>query len=397
MTDQHELRTARAGLTQLIEPADALGVIATRAWGPVRLLEIIQGSTPSQTEWQAVTVEHNEQLSTKFQRRLSTALERWQRKRSYLNPQAALRYITRLHGAFLIPEDPTWPAAVRDLDVTEPLGLWTLGTTQLPQQSSMLSLVGSREATAYGRAATRMLAAKARTMGVTVLSGGAFGIDHQAHETALGTTGPNIPTVAVLAGGLDQFYPVQHTELFRHIVTHGSLISEMPPGMRPNRYRFLNRNRVIAALSAVTIVVEARYRSGALNTANHAHDLTRVVGAIPGPIDQPSSAGCHRLIKETPTLLIDDPADLEQFYSTAHSGESHTGHEAHEKIYDHMEVQELLVFEALPVRGQTSVSHLCGITGLAVPVIAGILSKFERASIAERSDRGWRKAQYPRS
>src|SRR5699024_12775855 len=104
------------------------------------------------------------------------------------------------------------------------------------------------------------------------------------------------------------------------------LISELPPGMRPNRYRFLNRNRVIAALSAATIVVEARYRSGALSTANHAHDIQRIVGAVPAQINVPSSTGCHRLLKDTPTLLIDDPVDLQSILQPLEPITSPTSH-----------------------------------------------------------------------
>src|SRR5699024_9905019 len=119
---------------------------------------------------------------------------------------------------------------------------------------------------------------------------------------------PSPPHISTLS--LHDALPI----LLRKIVQEGLLITEMPPGMRPNRYRFLNRNRLIAALSAATIVVEARYRSGALNTANHAHELGRIVGAIPGPIQVPTSAGCHRLLKATPAMLIDDPADLDTLF-----------------------------------------------------------------------------------
>src|SRR5699024_9975788 len=192
-----------------------------------------------------------------------------------------------------------------DLESTEPIGLWSLGEADVPEVDQIVGLVGSREATSYGNQATRMLAQEARKMGLTVLSGGAYGIDAQAHHQALEATEPGVATIAVLAGGLDRLYPAGNVGLLRNIAQEGLLITEMPPGMRPNRYRFLNRNRVIAALGHTTIVVEARYRSGALNTANHAHELGRTVGAVPGPFNVPSSAGCHRLIKETPTLLID--------------------------------------------------------------------------------------------
>src|SRR5699024_1629666 len=115
------------------------------------------------------------------------------------------------------------------------------------------------------------------------------------------------------------------------------------------RFRFLNRNRVIAALSAATIVVEARFRSGALSTANHAHDIGRIVGAVPGRIDVPSSSGCHRLLKETPALLIDDPVYLEAIFKPLGTANSASSDRAESRPYDFLDVEEMLVFEALPV------------------------------------------------
>ena len=398
MVDE-KLRRARAGLTQVIEPADALGVVSAQAWGPLRLLEIIQGASPTQHEWQALTAHdaEDEQLAKKITRHLGDAIERWRRRSAYLKPDEALGFITRMGGRFVIPEDEHWPAALADLGVTEPLGLWMLGDAKIPLADRVLGLVGSREATTYGEAATKMLATKARQMEITVLSGGAYGIDAHAHRQAMLAEGTGVPTVAILAGGLDRLYPAGNTDLLREITQEGVLITEMPPGMRPNRYRFLNRNRLIAALSTATIVVEARYRSGALNTANHAHDLDRAVGAVPGPIHAPSSAGCHRLIKETPTVLIDDSSDLESIYSDMFAANQRSEGDEDQRHYDMLSVEELLVFDALPVRGMTTVEHLCGITGLAVPMITGILTKLERHELAELDARGWRKHRNTRS
>ncbi len=387
----HDLRRARAGLTQVIEPADALGVVSAQAWGPIRLLEIIEGATPSQQDWTTLTAHGNGELANKIQRHLGKAIERWRRRITYLHPDQALEYITRLGGRFITPEDDCWPSALADLEVTEPLGLWTLGHAKIPGAHRTLGLVGSRDATPYGEMATKMLATKARQMGITVLSGGAYGIDAQAHRHALEVEGEGIPTIGVLAGGLDRFYPAGNADLLRRITKEGAIISEMPPGMRPNRYRFLNRNRVIAALSVATIVVEARYRSGALNTANHAHDLDRIVGAVPGPIHTPSSAGCHRLIKETPTMLVDDPADLETLYGALRPNASRSEAVTEPRRHDSLTVEELLVFEALPVRSRTTIEHLRGITGLSIPVITGILSRLERCGLAEQETSQWRK------
>ncbi|WP_022871646.1 DNA-processing protein DprA [Yaniella halotolerans] len=392
---EDRIRRARAGLTQIIEPADALGVVASKAWGPIELLDIIEGTTPSQRQWKALVGEYAQdgQFAKTLRNNLGRAIERWRRKSSYLKPEQALDYIHNLGGRLVIPEDAEWPAALADLESTEPIGLWTLGERTVPPVDNIVGLVGSREATSYGDQATRMLAQKARKMGLTVLSGGAYGIDAQAHHQALETPGQHVATIAVLAGGLDRLYPAGNIELLRKIARQGLLISEMPPGMRPNRYRFLNRNRLIAALARATIVVEARYRSGALNTANHAHDLNRTVGAVPGPINVPSSAGCHRLIKETPTLLVDDATDLGRMYEPLVAEEQTSNEHDHQRSFDMLSTEEMLVFEALPLKDRTNIQHLCEITGLAVPSITGILTKLSRHDLADYDEHGWRKAK----
>ncbi|GAA4473598.1 DNA-processing protein DprA [Enteractinococcus fodinae] len=388
-----ELRHARAGLTQVIEPADNLGTHAAQAWGPIRLLEIIQGSIPSQQDWIALAAldPGDGQYTKMLRHKLGEAIDRWRRRGKYLQPETALHYITKLGGKFLVPEDPHWPPALADLEGSAPLGLWTLGEAPIPQVEASLAIVGSRESTSYGDRATTNLVAHARGMGLTVVSGGAYGIDATAHRAALERSGQGTPTVAVLAGGLDRLYPAGNTQLLQQIAKRGLLITEMPPGMRPNRYRFLNRNRLIAALSAATIVVEARYRSGALSTANHAHDLDRTVGAVPGPINVPTSAGCHRLIKESPTQLVDDATDLDAFYGSTTEAPPASTAAANQRNYDILDLEEMLVFDALPVSTTTNISHLTGLTGLPVPQITGILTRLERYGLAAQTTSGWKK------
>ena len=392
MGDQ-QLRHARAGLTQVIEPADSLGVHAVEAWGPLRLVEIISGSTPTQQDWIALAAldPGDGQFTDMLRKKLGEAIERWRRRRTYFDPQAALRYINKLGGRFLIPEDACWPTALADLQDAAPIGLWALGDTRTPPIDRAVAIVGSREASPYGDSATTLLVEQARRMGLTVVSGGAYGIDARAHQAALDSPGEGIPTVAVLAGGLDRLYPAGNTALLRKIAGDGLLITEMPPGMRPNRYRFLHRNRLIATLAATTIVVEARYRSGALSTANHAHDLGRTVAAVPGPINVPTSAGCHRLIKETPTLLIDDPADLAAFYGASAVPSAASQAAENQRNYDVLEVEEMLVYEALPIKGRATTGQLSARTGLSVPQIMGILVRLERYRFADQEAQGWRK------
>jgi DNA processing protein len=357
------------------------------------LVEIICGSTPSQQDWLALKALDRDgaEFTAMLRRKLGESIERWRRRRKFFRPSAALDYSASIGGDFLIPEDERWPDALADLNDSAPLGLWTLGAGQVPAVDRAIAIVGSREATRYGGSATSMLVRKARSMGLTVISGGAYGIDAHAHREALVNQGSGLPTVAVLAGGLDRLYPAGNVDLLRQIAVDGLLITEMPPGMRPNRYRFLNRNQLIAALSSATIVVEARYRSGALSTANHAHNLNRSVGAVPGPIDVPSSAGCHRLIKETPTLLIDHPSDLEALYGTTDVSSTLSHETANQRDYDILDVEEMLVFEALPLFAETRLGQLSEQTGLSVPRIAGILSMLDREGLAEKRQGGWRK------
>jgi len=178
-----------------------------------------------------------------------------------------------------------------------------------------VAIVGSRACTRVGEKTAADMGYELASKGMCVVSGGAFGIDIAAHRGALAS--PPGPTIAVMAGGLERPYPVAHRQHFDEIVSHeaGALMSEVPPRWRPARWRFLTRNRVIAALAQATIVVEADQRSGALATARRAMELRRHVGAVPGPVTSAMSRGCHRLIREGGTL-IRDSADVIEMVST---------------------------------------------------------------------------------
>jgi DNA processing protein len=144
------------------------------------------------------------------------------------------------------------------------------------------------------------LAARLAEREVAVFSGGAYGIDGAAHRAALNCEGI---TVAVLAGGLDIPYPAGRSALLHRIGQHGLVFTEYPPGVRPARYRFLTRNRLVAAVAGASVVVEAGLRSGAANTATWARALGRVVAAVPGPVTSSASAGCHALLRNGAELV----------------------------------------------------------------------------------------------
>jgi DNA processing protein len=163
-----------------------------------------------------------------------------------------------------------------------------------------VAIVGTRSSTAYGERITRSLTRVLARSGVSIISGMARGIDGAAHRTALEEAGN---TVAVLGTGIDVPYPVGHRTLHRAIAERGLLVSENPPGMTAHQGAFPKRNRIIAALAPVTIVVEAGFRSGALNTASHALELGRVVAAVPGPIDSDQSRGSNQLLRDGAILI----------------------------------------------------------------------------------------------
>jgi DNA processing protein len=203
---------------------------------------------------------------------------------------------------------PAYPRSLCEL-AAPPRALYL---TAAPQRLAELlaepavAIVGARRASAYGRDTARALAAGVAGAGVTGVSGMALGIDGVAHDGALATEGR---TVAVLPGGADLAYPAGHRRLHARIRTDGIAVSELPPGVRPRRWMFPARNRIIAALATMTVVVQARPRSGALLTARAAAELGRTLGAVPGPVSAPLSAGPHGLIRDG-AQLVTGPQDI---------------------------------------------------------------------------------------
>ncbi|TDW26902.1 DNA-processing protein DprA [Cryobacterium psychrophilum] len=198
-----------------------------------------------------------------------------------------------VNAVIITPEHPHWPAGFTDLGVGAPHALWARGNTALLAAQPSIAVVGARAATGYGEHVCMDMVAGLVDRGHTIVSGAAYGIDGMAHRAALASYGH---TVAYLAGGIDRFYPSGHDGLLTRIVEAGVVASELACGSSPTAWRFLQRNRLIAAGSNATLVIEAGYRSGSLNVAGHAASLGRPVGAVPGPITSPTSAGCHRLI-----------------------------------------------------------------------------------------------------
>ena len=189
--------------------------------------------------------------------------------------------------------DANWPKSLIDLDFNMPLGIFFKGDIDLLHQES-ISIVGTRKSSIYGNSIAGEFAFDLASIGFNVVSGGAIGIDTASHHGALNAQGK---TICVQANGLHKFYPSKNDFLFEKIIKNGLMISEYPPGRNPTKNYFLDRNRIIAALSKSTMVVEAAEISGALSTVRHALRMQRLVLAVPGSIHSKSSVGTNELIR----------------------------------------------------------------------------------------------------
>lgn len=208
----------------------------------------------------------------------------------------------------LTPVDAEWPGYLDDKVIAPPYALWVVGSGRLADLvETSVAVVGARACTHYGADVARSWSADIASSNVTVVSGGAFGIDIAAHSGALAA---DRGTVVVTAGGVDVAYPRAHHGLFQAAQRRGCVVSETPLGSSVRRARFLTRNRLIAALTRGTVVVEAARRSGSLNTARYAHDFGRLVMAVPGPVTSGMSAGCHEWIADRRAELVLSPGDV---------------------------------------------------------------------------------------
>ena len=296
---------------------------------------------------------------------------------------------------FLVPGDPEWPAGVADLawgDSVggyggEPLGLWVLGKLRLDQMPPGVAIIGSRASTAYGEHVASDWSAGVAEKGYVVVSGGAYGIDACAHRGAVAAGGR---TLAVMAGGLRQFYPAGNAALIRKIAEVGAVVSEYPPDHPPSRTRFLVRNRLIAALSKVTLIIEGAVRSGAQNTVSWALSIQRPVLAAPGPVTSAMSVTPHRLIRNGEAVLVgcmdDVLAALRPFDSSIpnYRREQPT-------VLDSLTAEQRQIHEALSARRSLNVDELAALTGQPVYSLMVGLGQLRQAGLAvETRPSQWR-------
>ncbi len=293
-------------------------------------------------------------------------------------------------GARLVcPGDEEWPIGLDDLAGlgAECLGLWVRGGGSLADLCDRaVAIVGTRAPTDYGVGIARSLASGLAEHGWTVVSGLALGIDAAAHRGALAAGGT---TVGVLACGVDVVYPKAHHELAQACVTAGALVSEQPLGSAPHRARFLVRNRLIAALSAGTVVVEAAPRSGARSTARHAGELFRHVMAVPGPVTAVTSAGCHQLLRDRPDTVLVTKVDeiLEQVGPLGQFAERVSGPVRRRDLLGPVVSR---VFEAVPVTRAAPTERIAAVAGLRVEAVAAALAALAVAGLTVESAAGWR-------
>jgi DNA processing protein len=387
-------RRARIAWSLIAEPTDPVALLARAALGPVAalalaeegdssaLLRTLGGDLPAQTS-------DPERGSARS--RAERASERWRIRLKRIDVDEVRDDAERRGIRVLTPHDAEWPPLLDDLQETAPHCLWVHGPGRLDALvgARTAALVGSRASTPYGEDTAATLAAAFAAGGGTVVSGGAYGIDAAAHRGALAAD--DGATFAILAGGLDRLYPRGNAELLARIRERHLLVSEAPPGTAPTRWRFLARNRLIAALSRATVVVEASWRSGALSTARLADQLSRPVGAVPGPITSAASAGCHRLIRERGAVLITEPGDvLDLLPGGPSAGEG--GYAVQDEL-DLLTPADRRVLDAVPPRSSAAEEQIADEIGFTAEEVEAALARLALLGLVERSAHRVRRAR----
>lgn len=373
----HDERLARVVLNSVGEPGDRRTslLVSERGSATAALSHLIGGHPPDRT-----SAEHAANLLTRI-------LD--------VDPQRELARAADLGIRFVIPGDEEWPEPLddlnRELNLNErggpPVGLWLKGQLRLDQAvTRAVAVVGSRSATTYGVEVAATLGGGLAANSYAVVSGGAFGIDMAAHRGALAVDGP---TVAVLACGADRVYPAAHKDLLAHIGASGLIVSEACLGAAPMRVRFLARNRLIAALSSGTVVVEAAWRSGALNTANWAAGLGRVLMGVPGPVSAETSGGVHELIRAKDAMLVTSPRDVLELVAP-YGTQLLLPARAPVKKRDRLSISARQVLDAVPVEAPATTESIVRSAGLRAAYVTEALDLLRAHDLVEVVGGRWR-------
>ena len=362
-------RLARAGLSRVVEPGD---LAALKAFDGMPALEI----------WDRL-------------RQKSSGFERWSTRLAEVDPQRDLERAAAAGARFVIPGDDEWPDEVEILaeagQLTRragvPFGLWVRGRANLRHAlKRSVALVGARACSSYGEHVAAELSAGLADCGVTVVSGGAFGIDAAAHRGALAVSGT---TIAVLACGVDVSYPKRNSALLSRIVEEGLIVAELPPGCSPTKLRFLARNRLIAAATQGTVVIEAAIRSGALNTAGWAEQCGRAVLAVPGPVTSRMSAGSHLLVRERNAVLATSVADIIESISPYGAGLTQLPR-APQSLTDTLDADLQRTLDAVPVLHPAPATRIAVTAGLDLPTTQQSLEALTALALITQTPTGWR-------
>lgn len=368
----------------LCEPGDEFAGYIRHSLGVSAALQLVRAGNASELVRQLIRVNAQDVGAARFgdlERVAGEALARWMPR---LTPNAVAQshdWLKRSKSWLISPQSDLWPENLNHLGWAAPAVLWGRGSPMaLAATSQCLSVVGSRGATNYGSWVTAELIAALRPFNISIVSGGAYGIDAAAHRAALAA---GLKTVAVLAGGVDRLYPSGNHELFDAIIATGAVVSELPPGSSPTKWRFLQRNRLIAAISDATLVVEAGKRSGSISTANHATELGRPVGAVPGPITATSSLGCNRLIQSGQAELIQDDDDLLNLLGLHSRLSQLEGDSA-----DNLGPFEIRLLDALTTR-PIDPAHVAQRAGLTMVEANVAFTQLSLSQLAVSSQKGW--------
>jgi len=303
---------AAGSIAMVTEPGDRMAGALARALGRLELVELLIGGLHTASVVSALktadALETCRQSFGDLESTLMDSRQRWLPRLSKSRLEHLFAQSAALKLKLVTPEQAHWPSGLNDLEDSAPAMLFVEGNQRsLLDLNEAVSIVGSRTASPYGLQVTKALVTELATASRATVSGGAIGIDAEVHAKSVGL---DLTTIAVMAGGMDRKYPKANFALFNRIREHGALVSELPPGVAPTRWRFLQRNRLIAALTPTTVVIEAGIRSGSIRTANNALELDRELLAVPGSILSGTSLGTNALIADNKALPL---CDLRQF------------------------------------------------------------------------------------
>lgn len=368
-------RMARAALTRVFEPGDERGGRWLRETGASELIRRLTDGDGSARALRGMTAAR----LGGFRLRAATA-----------DPGRDLADAAAAGARFVCPGDREWPTQLDDLGDARPIGLWVRGRPDLRLWAlRSVAVVGARACTPYGAHMAATLAAGLAERGWVVVSGAAFGVDGAAHRGALAAGGA---TLAVLACGVDVAYPRGHAELIGRMVEQGLVIGELPPSDHPTRSRFILRNRVIAALTRGTVVVEAEFRSGSLVTARNAQRLGRFTMGVPGPATSGLSAGVHELLRGEGVLVTDAAEICELVGEMGDLAPVRRGPVLPRDLLDDVSAR---VLDALPGQGAIRGRDVARGSGTSTDEALGRLYELHSLGFVEREGDGWRLTRGP--